>query len=85
MDFTLTEYGHSITVNNQKVRSKNLYDVQFFETYFEKREEDPDIDKSQLISDFEGYCEEQDNDKDKDKLAYEDLQESYQAFKEKRD
>ncbi|MFX3897727.1 relaxase, partial [Streptococcus suis] len=57
------------------------YDVQFFETYFEKRGEVPDIDQSQLISDFEGYCEEQ----DKEKLAYEDLQEAYQAFKEKRD
>ncbi|MGZ7204776.1 SAG1250 family conjugative relaxase, partial [Streptococcus pyogenes] len=52
-----------------------------FETYFEKRGEVPDIDQSQVISDFEGYCEEQ----DKEKLAYENLQEAYQAFKEKRD
>ncbi|HEM2868415.1 TPA: relaxase/mobilization nuclease domain-containing protein [Streptococcus suis] len=79
--FTLTKNSQSITVNNQKVSSKNLYDVQFFETYFEKRGEVPDIDQSQLISDFEGYCEEQ----DKEKVAYEDLQEAYQAFKEKRD
>lgn len=79
--FTLTKNSQSITVNNQKVSSKNLYDVQFFETYFEKRGEVPDIDQSQLITDFEGYCEEQ----DKEKLAYEDLQEDYQAFKEKRD
>lgn len=79
--FTLTKNSQSITVNNQKVSSKNLYDVQFFETYFEKRGEVPDIDQSQLISDFEGYCEEQ----DKEKLAYEDLQEAYQSFKEKRD
>lgn len=79
--FTLTENGHSITVNNQKLSSKNLYDVQFFEPYFEKREAIPTFDQSQLISDCEGYCEEQ----DKDKLAYEDLQEAYQAFKEKRD
>ncbi|MGT2775518.1 SAG1250 family conjugative relaxase [Streptococcus hyovaginalis] len=79
--FTLTKNSQSITVNNQKVSSKNLYDVQFFETYFEKRGEVPDIDQLQLISDFEGYCEEQ----DKEKLAYEDLQEAYQAFKEKRD
>ncbi|MFH6701345.1 SAG1250 family conjugative relaxase [Streptococcus suis] len=79
--FTLTENGHSITVNNQKLSSTNIYDVQFFESYFEKRGEVPAIDQSQLIFDFEGYCEEQ----DKDKLAYEDLQEAYQAFKEKRD
>ncbi|MGZ7186036.1 SAG1250 family conjugative relaxase, partial [Streptococcus pyogenes] len=57
--FTLTKNSQSITVNNQKVSSKNLYDVQFFETYFEKRGEVPDIDQSQVISDFEGYCEEQ--------------------------
>ena len=81
MAFTLTDNGHSITVNNQKLSSKNLYDVQIFEPYFEKRGEVPAIDQSQLISDFEGYCEEQ----DKEKLAYEDLQEAYQAFKEKRD
>ncbi|MBO4106872.1 SAG1250 family conjugative relaxase [Streptococcus suis] len=79
--FTLTENGHSITVNNQKLSSTNIYDVQFFESYFEKRGEVPAIDQSQLIFDFEGYCEEQ----DKDRLAYEDLQEAYQAFKEKRD
>ncbi|EMG33433.1 SAG1250 family conjugative relaxase [Streptococcus anginosus] len=79
--FTLTDDSYSITVNNQKLSSKNLYDVQFFETYFEKCREVPAIDQSQLISDFEGYCEEQ----DKDKLAYEDLQEAYQSFKEKRD
>lgn len=79
--FTLTENGHSITVNNQKLSFKNPYDVQFFETYFEKRREVPAIDQSQLISDFEGFCEEQ----EKDKLDYEDLQEAYQAFKEKRD
>lgn len=79
--FTLTDDNYSITVNNQKLSSKNLYDVQFFETYFEKCREVPAIDQSQLISDFEGYCEEQ----DKDKLAYEDLQEAYQSFKEKRD
>lgn len=79
--FTLTENGCSTTINNQKLSSKNLYEVQFFETFFEKRGEAPAIDQSQLISDFEGYCEEQ----DKDRLAYEDLQEAYQAFKEKRD
>ncbi|WP_105124955.1 SAG1250 family conjugative relaxase [Streptococcus suis] len=79
--FTLTENGHSITVNNQKLSSKNLYDIQFFETYFEKRGKVPAIDQSQLISDFERYCEKQ----DKDKLAYEELQEAYQDFKEKRD
>lgn len=79
--FTLTENGHSITVNNQKLSSKNLYDVPFFETYFEKRGEVPDFDLPQLISDFERYCEVQ----NKDKLTYEDLQEAYQAFKEKRD
>ena len=81
MAFTLTKNSQSITVNNQKLSSTNIYDVQFFESYFEKRGEVPAIDQSQLIFDFEGYCEEQ----DKDKLAYEDLQEAYQAFKEKRD
>ncbi|MEC4578552.1 SAG1250 family conjugative relaxase [Streptococcus dysgalactiae] len=79
--FTLTENGHSITVNNQKLSSKNLYDVQFFESYFKKHREVPAFDQSQLIFDFERYCEEQ----DKDKLAYEELQESFQAFKKKRD
>lgn len=77
--FTLIENGHNITVNNQKVSSKNLYDVQFFKSYFEKRGEVNAIEQSQLISGFRSYCEVQ----DKDKIAYEDLQEPYQAFKEK--
>lgn len=79
--FTLTENGHCITVNNQKLSSKKLYDVQFFESYFKKHREVPAFDQSQLIFDFERYCEEQ----DKNKLAYEELQESFQAFKKKRD
>ncbi len=78
--FTLTKIVRALQ-SIIKSQFQNLYDVQFFETYFEKRGEVPDIDQSQLISDFEGYCEEQ----DKEKLAYEDLQEAYQAFKEKRD
>ncbi|MFX4044367.1 hypothetical protein ACJBY5_10495, partial [Streptococcus suis] len=53
VSFNLTKNSQRITVNNQKVRSKNLYNFQFYETNFEKRGEDQDIDHTQHISDFE--------------------------------
>lgn len=79
--FTLTEDGRTISIENKKVSTKHLYDVQFFEDYFDKRETTPDIDMTNLVSDFETYQEEQ----DKDKLPREELLAAHKDFKEKRD
>ncbi|MFH0372451.1 SAG1250 family conjugative relaxase, partial [Streptococcus sp. A22] len=79
--FTLIEDGRTISIENKKVSIKHLYDVQFFEDYFDQKELLPDPDLTNLVSDFETYQEEQ----DKDKLPSEELLAAYKEFKEKRD
>lgn len=79
--FTLTEKGRTISIENKKISTKHLYDVQFFEDYFDQRESLTDPDLTNLVSDFEIYQEEQ----DKEKLPSEELLAAYKDFKEKRD
>lgn len=79
--FTLKERSRTISIENKKVSTKHLYDAQFFEEYFNKRETTLDLDMTNLVSDFETYQEEQ----EQDKLPSEELLVAYQDFKEKRD
>ena len=79
--FTLVEDGRTISIENKKVSTKHLYDVQFFEEYFDQKEVLQDLDLTNLVSDFEIYQEEQ----DQDKLPSEELLTAYKEFKEKRD
>lgn len=79
--FTLSENGRSIAIKNEKLSAKCLYDVQFFEDYFSKEKELPDVSLETLESDFEKYEEE----KNKDTLSVEELWSAYTDFKEKRD
>ncbi|HEM5122050.1 TPA: relaxase/mobilization nuclease domain-containing protein [Streptococcus suis] len=79
--FTLKEGSRTISIENKKVSTKHLYDAQFFEEYFNKRETTLDLDMTNLVSDFETYQEEQ----EQDKLPSEELLAAYQDFKEKRD
>lgn len=79
--FTLTENGRNISIENKKVSTKNLYDVQFFEEYFDQRESIIEPDLTNLVADFKTYQEEQ----DKDKLPSEELLAAYKEFKEKCD
>lgn len=79
--FTLSENGRSIAIKNEKLSAKCLYDVQFFDDYFSKEKELPDVSLETLVSDFEKYEEE----KNKDTLSVEELWSAYTDFKEKRD
>lgn len=79
--FTLSENGRSIAIKNEKLSAKCLYDVQFFEDYFSKEKELPDVSLETLVSDFEKYQEEM----NKDRLPDEELWPSYTDFKETRD
>lgn len=79
--FTLSENGRSIAIKNEKLSAKCLYDVQFFEDYFSKEKELPDVSLETLMSDFEKYQEEM----NKDRLPNEELWPSYTDFKETRD
>ncbi len=42
--FTLKERSRTISIENKKVSTKHLYDAQFFEEYFNKRETTLDLD-----------------------------------------
>lgn len=79
--FTLVEDGQTISIENKKVSTKHLYDIQFFEEYFDQKENTAEFDLNDLVSDFETYQEEQ----DKEKLPREELLAAYKDFKEKRD
>lgn len=79
--FTLSENGRSIAIKNENLSTKYLYDVQYFEDYFSKEQEPPDLSLETLVSDFEKYHEE----KNKDRLPEEELWVAYTNFKEKRD
>lgn len=79
--FILDEDGRTISIENKKVSTKHLYDIQFFEDYFDQREVLANLDLTNLDSDFKIYQEEQ----DKDKLPSEELLAAYEDFKEKRD
>ncbi|WP_105101244.1 SAG1250 family conjugative relaxase [Streptococcus suis] len=79
--FTLKEDDRTISIENKKVSTKHLYDVQFFEDYFDKRDITPEHDLANLFSDFKNYQEEQ----DQNKLPSEKLLTAYKDFKEKRD
>ncbi|HEO6747457.1 TPA: relaxase/mobilization nuclease domain-containing protein [Streptococcus agalactiae] len=79
--FTLSENGRSIAIKNEKLSAKCLYDVQFFEEFFSKEKEQPDLNLETLVTDFEKYEEE----KSKDRLPVEELWPAYTDFKEKRD
>ncbi|QOE27597.1 hypothetical protein SSU1300283_00266 [Streptococcus suis] len=79
--FTVKEGDRTISMENKKVSTKHLYDVQFLEDYFDKREITPEPDWANLFSDFKNYQEEQ----DQNKLPSEKLLTAYKDFKEKRD
>lgn len=79
--FTLTENGRTISIENKKVSTKNLYDVQFFEDYFDQRESITESDLTNFFYDLKTYQEDQ----DKDKLSSEELLTAYKEFKEKHD
>ncbi|HEL2383528.1 TPA: relaxase/mobilization nuclease domain-containing protein [Streptococcus suis] len=79
--FTLKEGDRTISMENKKVSTKHLYDVQFLKDYFDKRAITPEHDLANLVSDFETYQEE----RDKDKLPREELLAAYEDFKDKRD
>ncbi|HEM3668465.1 TPA: relaxase/mobilization nuclease domain-containing protein [Streptococcus suis] len=79
--FTLAENGMSIAIKNEKLSVKCLYDVQFFEDYFSKEKESPDVSLETLVLDFEKYQEEM----NKDRLPSEEFWPSYTDFKETRD
>lgn len=56
--YSMVEDGRTISIENKTVSTKHLYDVQFFEEYFDQKEVLQDLDLTNLVSDFEIYQEE---------------------------
>lgn len=79
--FTLEEDGQMITLSHKKVSDKKLYDVQFFNRYFEDKEVRDIQVLENLQEDYQTFREEQ----HKDKVSAEEIEEAFKKYKEKRD
>lgn len=79
--FTLEEDGKKISLSHKKISEKNLYDVQFFNRYFEDREVRDIQALENLQEDFQTFREEQ----HKEKVSAEEIEEAFETFKKKRD
>lgn len=79
--FTLEEDGQMITLSHKKVSDKKLYDVQFFNRYFEEKEVRDIQVLENLQEDYQTFREEQ----HKDKVSSEEIEEAFKKYKEKRD
>ena len=79
--FTLEEDGKKISLSHKKISDKKLYDVQFFNRYFEDREVRDIQALENLQEDFQTFREEQ----HKEKVSAEEIEEAFETFKEKRD
>lgn len=79
--FTLEEDGKKISLSHKKISDKKLYDVQFFNRYFEDREVRDIQALENLQEDFQTFREEQ----YKEKVSAEEIEEAFKKYKEKRD
>ena len=79
--FTLEEDGKKISLSHKKISDKKLYDVQFFNRYFEDREVRDIQALENLQEDFQNFREEQ----HKEKVSAEEIEEAFKKYKEKRD
>ena len=79
--FTLEEDGKKISLSHKKISDKKLYDVQFFNRYFEDREVRDIQALENLQEDFQTFREEL----HKEKVSAEEIEEVFKKYKEKRD
>ncbi|HEO6767466.1 TPA: relaxase/mobilization nuclease domain-containing protein [Streptococcus agalactiae] len=79
--FTLEENGKQIGLSHKKISDKKLYDVNFFQNYFEDKE-------FVSLEVFESLREQYhafQKGRDKDKVSNEEIEEVFEEFKKKRD
>ncbi|HGR8751376.1 TPA: SAG1250 family conjugative relaxase, partial [Streptococcus pneumoniae] len=79
--FILEENGKQFSLSHKKISDKKLYDVQFFNRYFEDREVRDIQALENLQEDFQTFREEQ----HKEKVSAEEIEEAFKKYKEKRD
>ncbi len=79
--FILEENGKQFSLSHKKISEKKLYDVNFFQDYFQNREVGDSEGLENLQEQYHAFQEE----RDKDKVATEEIEEAFEEFKKKRD
>ena len=79
--FILEKNGKQISLNHKKISDKKLYDVNFFQDYFKNKEVGDSEGLENLQDQYHVFQEE----RDKEKVATEEIEETFETFKEKRD
>ncbi|CYX60279.1 SAG1250 family conjugative relaxase [Streptococcus suis] len=79
--FILEENGKQFSLSHKKISDKKLYDVNFFQDYFQNKEVGDSEGLENLQEQYHAFQEE----RDKDKVSIEEIEEVFETFKEKRD
>lgn len=79
--YLIEEDGQMITLSHKKISDKKLYDVHFFNRYFEDKEVRDVQVLENLQEDYQTFREEQ----HKEKVSVEEIEEAFKKYKEKRD
>ena len=78
--FILEENGKPISLSHKKISDKKLYDVAFFQNYFEDKEFVASEELEKLLEQYHAFQEERDK-----KASTEEIEKAFEQFKEKRD
>lgn len=79
--FTIEENGKQISLSHKKISEKKLYDVAFFQNYFEDKE----LVSSEVVESLQKQYHTFQKERDKEKASTEEIEEAFEEFKEKRD
>lgn len=79
--FILEENGKQFSLSHKKISEKKLYDVNFFQDYFQNRE----VGDSEGLENLQEQSHTFQEERDKDKVATEEIEEAFEEFKKKRD
>ncbi|SND95068.1 SAG1250 family conjugative relaxase [Streptococcus pneumoniae] len=79
--FILEENGKQFSLSHKKISDEKLYDVNFFQDYFKNKEVGVSEGIENLQAQYRAFQEE----RDKEKVSTEEIEESFETFKEKRD
>ncbi|NQP59565.1 hypothetical protein HO913_09700, partial [Streptococcus suis] len=79
--FILEENGKQFSLSHKKISDKKLYDVNFFQDYFQNKE----IGDSERIEHLQEQYHAFQEERDKDKVCIKEIEEAFETYKEKRD
>ena len=79
--FTLEENGRRISLNHKKISDKKLYDIQFFQSYFEEKNIITPEEQENLQEHYRNFKEEQ----EQEKVSLDEIESAYEEFKKNRD